>query len=196
MRVVGEDRQVSDEEAQLWQASERLRCKFRLNARADEIVREIQRTVNSLPTLIRVDPKMLDEAWSALLPETSAALRELPGIKGKRKADQLGRFILSTRKNQRGAPEKHDPEIILAFCASIERVAGRKLSYGRSRDLRAKPGAPMTGPPAGAMLETLCAAVVWAESIFRPGTRVGPVKPEAILTVLRNARRPRHPRQK
>jgi hypothetical protein len=163
----------------------RLKEHYRLPGSVDDMARHIMATERLLPDLIQADPKMVDCLLQEGIPEAEEALMRHRGVKPRRKARQLATRIMSRRTNDRGAPEKYEAHIVLAFLAAVERVAGRKFSY--SRRFNADPNASDSGEPEGPMLDVLLAAIDWAYIEFRPLHKPSPANAEGILSVIRNS---------
>jgi hypothetical protein len=189
-RVVAEQ-EIDLAEVRLRIAVRQLRREFGLPRWEDDIAREIMGTVHRLSNLIEARPGDVDQlVRQVALGDTLELFAELRSSETPRRRGQAVNALLSTRPKWRGRPAKLDPEIVLAFCESVERVVGRKLSYGHPRNRHAPSGTADTGRAEGAMLEVLLAALDWAFAIYRPRHEYLPVKAEAVLTVIKKARHP------
>jgi hypothetical protein len=186
--IVVSERGCPPHEEKLRLAVRSLNEKLSLPLSNDQITRQIMATTRQLPSLTQGNPKLLNDLLLEGLKEASAAIRTNPSTKSARHARQLAKFILSTRTNRRGAPEKYDPEIVLAFCDTIERIVGRKLTASHRKNLAPGFGQSETLSPESPMLSVLLAALDWVFTQFQPYLELSPVNAEGVLTVIRKRR--------
>jgi len=193
-------RELLPGEVRLYEALRRLKSRFCLADRVEDMGAKIQATIEALlPTMVDAklwtNPEIAEDFIEPLSRDTEAALREHVSLKSPRAARQLARFIWSDREKRRGAPIKLDPVVVRTLCEAIEQIAGRKLSYSHSRAGKnaagVHSGKPASGPAEGTMLEVLLSAIDWAQFVAHPDQPAARVKPEAVLNLYKKSRRRR-----
>jgi hypothetical protein len=176
-------------EARLCEALAHLKSKLKLSGCVRDMATEIKRTAKGVSSLW--DGNIWATHGDLLRPfikDTEEALREHVHLKSARGVRQLANFIWSQRQNRRGRNQEINSDLLLAILQSVEQIAGRKVTYSRKRKRRAPLNAPATGPPEGAMMGVLLAALDWAYALPTPQRRSTPLKAEGVLSAVKRLR--------
>jgi hypothetical protein len=182
------------QETRLYQALARLKTEMNLPHSIGDMVTELERIARNVPSLwdnnAWADIESHGDLLWPLIEETKNALRDHAHLKSGRVARQLTKFIWSPRRNRRGRGHEINSDLLVAVLEAVELVAGRRLTFSRKRVRLAALSAPTSGPPEGAMLDVLLAALDWAYALPTPQRRSAPLKAEGVLSAVKRLRRP------
>jgi hypothetical protein len=180
-------------DARLHDALTRLKSKLRLSASVTEMAKEIKRHAQGVSSLwdsdAWADIAALGDLGRCVTEETKSALTEYVHLKSAREVRQLTKFIWSPRQKRRGRNQEINTDLLRVVLRVVEHIAGRKLSFGHKRQRLAPIGAPTSGPPEGAMLDVLLAALDWAYALPTPHRRSDPLRAESVLSAIKRLRR-------
>jgi hypothetical protein len=188
-----EDNLLQPQDTKLHEALTRLEVELNLPHSVPDMAAEIKRTAVGIQSLwvsnAWADAKLWGNLLQPFIEETKNALRDHAHLKSAREERQLAKSIWSARQNRRGRNHEINPGLLLAILESVERIAGQTLSYSRKRTRNAQLGAPTSGPPEGAMLDVLMAALDWAYAFPTPQRKFAPLKREGVLSAIKRLRR-------
>jgi hypothetical protein len=162
---------------------------YRLGDMATVIMRVASNVTSLWDSDAWADTAALGDLGRYVTEETKSALREYVHLKSPREVRQWTKFIWSPRQNRRGRDQEINPDLLRAVLETVERIASRKLSFGRKRMRHSPIGAATSGPPEGAMFDVLLAALDWAYALPTPNRRSAPLKPEGVLSAVKRIRR-------
>jgi hypothetical protein len=185
---------LEPQETRLDEALARLKAEMRLPGLIGDMATEIKRTAAGVTSLwdtnAWADTESHGDLLRPLMEETRNALRDHAHLGSPRAERQKAKSIWSPRRNRRGRDHKINPDLLVAVLEVVERIAGRQLSYSRSRIRSAPINAPTSGPPGGAMFDVLLAALDWAYALPSPQRRSASLKAEGVLSAVKRLRRP------
>jgi hypothetical protein len=184
---------VWEPEEYLYEALARLKTEINLPGSIRDMAIDIMRTAIGVTSAwdnnAWADTERNSDLLRPIIEETEKALRDHVKLKSAREARQLAKSIWSARRNRRGRDHEIDPDLLRAVLEAVERLAGRRLTYSRKRARRALLGRPTTGPPEGAMLDVVVAALDWAYAFPTAQQKSSLLKVEGVLSAIKRLRR-------